>query len=175
MPQWAFTWVQICGKSANACTQPLTRALPFTSNNPDAYDGIRMENPMFNKTDINAAPTAPATAPARPERSTPSGKASVLGADLKITGEITSAGNIEVLGDVDGTITAQGLVVGAEGKVTGIVTAETVEVKGRLDGKVTSKTFSLRSTAAVAADVTYAAIVIESGATIEGRFTLKKA
>jgi cytoskeletal protein CcmA (bactofilin family) len=131
-----------------------------------------MESPMFNKTDATTAPAA--AAPVRPERSIPSGKASVLGADLKITGEITSAGNIEVLGDVDGTITAHGLLVGVEGKVTGIVTAETVEVKGRLDGKVSSKTFSLRSTAAVAADVTYAAIVIESGATIEGRFTLKK-
>ena len=131
---------------------------------------------MFNKTDINAAPATSATTPAptRPERAASSGKASVLGADLRITGEITSAGNIEVLGEVDGTITAQGLVVGTEGKVTGIVTAETVEVKGRLDGKVSSKTFSLRSTAAVAADVTYAAIIIESGATIEGRFTLKK-
>jgi cytoskeletal protein CcmA (bactofilin family) len=134
-----------------------------------------MESPMFNKTDATTAPAAPAQAPARTERSTPSGKASVLGADLKITGEITSAGNIEVLGDVDGTITAHGLVVGTEGKVTGIVSAESVEVKGRLDGKVTSKTFSLRSTAAVAADVTYASIIIESGATIEGRFTLKKA
>ena len=129
---------------------------------------------MFNKTDINAAPATPAPAPARPDRAAPSGKASVLGADLRITGEIMSAGNIEVLGEVDGTITAQGLVVGVEGRVTGIVTADTVEVKGRLDGKVASKTFSLRSTAAVAADVTYAAIVIESGATIEGRFTLKK-
>jgi cytoskeletal protein CcmA (bactofilin family) len=132
-----------------------------------------MESPMFNKTDVTAAPAAPA--PARPERAAPSGKTSVLGADLKITGEITSAGNIEVLGDVDGTITAHSLVVGADGKVTGIVTAETVEVKGKLDGKVTSKTFSLKSTAAVAADVTYASIIIESGATIEGRFTLKKA
>ncbi|MGL4322215.1 MAG: bactofilin family protein [Paracoccaceae bacterium] len=128
---------------------------------------------MFNKTDATTAPAAPT--PARTERPAPSGKTSVLGADLKITGEITSAGNIEVLGDVDGTITAHSLVVGTDGKVTGIVTAETVEVKGRLDGKVTSKTFSLKSTAAVAADVTYASIIIESGATIEGRFTLKKA
>ncbi len=122
---------------------------------------------MFNKTEATAAPV-------RPDRATPSGKTSVLGSDLKITGEITSAGSIEVLGDVDGTITANGLVVGAEGKVTGIVTADTVEVKGRLEGKVASRNFSLRSTATVAADVTYASIVIESGATIEGRFTLRK-
>jgi cytoskeletal protein CcmA (bactofilin family) len=126
-----------------------------------------MERLMFNKTDATAAPD-------RPDRGTPSGKTSVLGSDLKITGEITSAGNIEVQGDIDGTITARGLVVGPEGKVTGIVTADTVEVKGRLDGKVTSKTFSLRSTAVVAADVTYSSIVIENGAQIEGRFIKAK-
>jgi cytoskeletal protein CcmA (bactofilin family) len=134
---------------------------------------ITREKKMFNKTDVTTGPAAPV--PARTERAATGGKSSVLGADLKITGEITSAGNIEVLGHVDGTITAQGLVVGAEGAVTGIVTADTVEVKGRLDGKVASNSFSLKSTAAVAADVTYASIIIESGATIEGRFTLKKA
>ncbi len=122
---------------------------------------------MFNKTDAT-------TAPDRPDRATPSGKTSVLGADLKITGEITCAGNIEIQGDVDGTITAKGLVVGPDGKVTGIVTAETVEVKGRLDGKVTSKSFSLRATAVVAADVTYSSITIENGAQIEGRFIKAK-
>jgi cytoskeletal protein CcmA (bactofilin family) len=127
-----------------------------------------MEKLMFNKTDATAAP-------ARPDRSAPSGKTSVLGADLKITGEVTSAGSIEVLGDVDGTITAKGLVVGAEGKVTGIVTADDVEVKGRLDGKVSSGAFALRSTAVVAADVTYVSLVIENGAQIEGRFIKAKA
>jgi cytoskeletal protein CcmA (bactofilin family) len=130
-----------------------------------------MESLMFNKTDATAAPERPERTP---DRATPSGKTSVLGSDLKITGEITSAGNIEVQGDVDGTITAKGLVVGPDGKVTGIVTAENVEVKGRLDGKVTSKTFSLRSTAVVAADVTYTSIVIENGAQIEGRFIKAK-
>jgi cytoskeletal protein CcmA (bactofilin family) len=130
-----------------------------------------MESLMFNKTDAT-------TVPDRPERSTEramsNGKTSVLGADLKITGEVTSAGMIEVLGDVDGTITAKGLVVGPEGKVTGIVTADRVEVKGRLDGKVTSKEFILRAAAVVAADVTYTGVTIENGAQIEGRFIKAK-
>ena len=105
---------------------------------------------MFNKTDATAAPDRAERTPDRPpERATANGKTSVLSADLRITGEVTSAGNIEVQGDIDGTITARGLVVGPEGKVTGIVTADTVEVKGRLDGKVTSKAFSLRSTASL--------------------------
>jgi cytoskeletal protein CcmA (bactofilin family) len=124
---------------------------------------------MFNKTDATAAPTAPA-APAASSRGS-NGKQSVLAADLKISGDITSSGALEVLGEIDGTITARALTVGAEGRVTGIVTADSVDVKGRLDGKVTSDSFAMRSTAVVTADVSYQTLAIESGAQIEGRFT----
>jgi cytoskeletal protein CcmA (bactofilin family) len=122
---------------------------------------------MFNKTDTTAAPATPASTPARGSN----GKASVLASDLKISGDVTSAGSIEVLGEIDGTITARGLTVGAEGRVTGIVTADSVDVKGRLDGKVTSDSFAMRSTAVVTADITYQTLAIDSGAQIEGRFT----
>ncbi len=118
---------------------------------------------MFSKT------ADPTSAPARN-----SNAKSVLAQDLKITGEISSAGSIEVLGEVDGTITARGLTVGPEGRVTGTVTAEVVEIKGKLDGKVASQSFTLRAAADVTADVTYSTLVIESGATIEGKFSLVK-
>jgi cytoskeletal protein CcmA (bactofilin family) len=119
---------------------------------------------MFSKT---ADPTA------SPARS--SNAKSVLAQDLRITGEISSAGSIEILGEVDGNINAHGLTVGPEGRVTGTVTADVVEIKGRMDGKVNSQNFTLRAGAEVAADVTYTTLVIESGATIEGKFTLNKA
>jgi cytoskeletal protein CcmA (bactofilin family) len=125
---------------------------------------------MFSKT---ADPTSP---PAVPRPSVPASNVgrSVLGADLKITGEITSTGSVEVLGEIDGNITAHGLLIGQEGRVKGSVQANTVEVKGRLDGKVTCESFTLRSTAAVKADVTTAGIVIESGAVMDGRFLKPK-
>ena len=125
---------------------------------------------MFSKTaDPTSAPT-----PSRP--AAPGGNAgrSVLGADLRITGEITSTGSVEILGEIDGNLTANGLIVGQEGRVTGSVSAQTVEVRGKLDGKVTCDSFTLRSSAEVKADVTTAGIVIESGAQIEGRFLKAK-
>ncbi|MFP5480405.1 MAG: polymer-forming cytoskeletal protein [Alphaproteobacteria bacterium] len=125
---------------------------------------------MFSKTaDPTSAPT-----PSRP--AAPGGNAgrSVLGADLRITGEITTTGSVEILGEIDGNITANGLIVGQEGRVTGSVSAQTVEVRGKLDGKVTCDSFTLRSSAEVKADVTTAGIVIESGAQIEGRFLKAK-
>ena len=124
---------------------------------------------MFNKT---ADPTS-APAP-RPTPSADSNARSVLGSDLRITGEIVCSGTVEIMGEIDGNISAFALIVGQEGRVSGSVKADTVEVKGRLDGKVDSVNFAMRSTSNVAADITYGALVIESGAQIEGRFTRAK-
>lgn len=128
---------------------------------------------MFSKTaDPTAAPSSPPS-PSRPGGNNAS--RSVLGPDLKITGEIVSSGTVEVLGEVDGNLTADTLTIGTEGRISGSVRAGTVEVKGRLDGKVDSNTFTMRASARVAADVSYVSLVIESGATIEGRFSKPKA
>lgn len=128
---------------------------------------------MFSKTADTTSAPAPAT-PSRP--AAPGGNAgrSVLGSDLRITGEITTTGSVEVLGEIDGNITAHGLIIGAEGRVNGSVTADTVEVKGKLDGKIACESFTLRSSAQVKADITTNAVVIESGAQIEGRFLKRK-
>jgi cytoskeletal protein CcmA (bactofilin family) len=124
---------------------------------------------MFSKTaDPTAAPTRPTSG------SLGSNTRSILSSDLRIVGEITSTGTVEILGEVEGSITAHGLIVGSEGSVTGQISADTVEVKGKLDGRVSSNTFTLRAAAQVAADITYSTVVIESGAQIEGRFTRAK-
>ena len=129
---------------------------------------------MFSKPAEPTPGTAPATPAPRPATSGSNVARSVLGADLRITGEVSSTGSVEVLGEIDGNITAQGLIIGQEGRVTGSVKADTVEVKGRLEGKVVSASFTLRSSAQVKADVTTDTIIIESGATMEGRFLKPK-
>jgi cytoskeletal protein CcmA (bactofilin family) len=126
---------------------------------------------MFSK---SPDPTTTATPQPAPNRGTGVNTKSVLAQDLRITGEISSTGTIEVLGEIEGNLSARGLIVGAEGRMTGTVSAETVEVKGRLDGSVATHSFALRASAEVAADVTYTTLVIESGARIEGKFSLNK-
>ena len=121
---------------------------------------------MFSKTDTTAAP-------ARSGSATSAGR-SVFSSDLKITGEVSSSGTLEILGEVDGNVSARGLLIGAEGRVSGTVQADTVEVRGHLEGKVATNDFTLRAPAEVAADVTYRTLVIESGATIEGHFARAK-
>lgn len=119
---------------------------------------------MFNKTTDQTTP--------------PTGRVSntksVFASDLKITGEISSIGDIEMMGEVDGNIQARSLVVGSEGRMNGTVSADTVEVRGQLDGQISAGTFTMRAAAQVAADITYRSLVIESGAQIEGRFAKAK-
>lgn len=119
---------------------------------------------MFNKT------ADPTNAPVGRNANTKS----IFAADLKISGEVSSAGDIEMAGEVDGNITARSISIAADGRMNGAVKAETVEVKGQLDGQVEAGSFALRASAKVAADVAYATLVIESGAHIEGRFSKKK-
>ncbi|MDP2081361.1 MAG: polymer-forming cytoskeletal protein [Pseudotabrizicola sp.] len=123
---------------------------------------------MFNKTSDQTAPPG-GTPPARP-----SNTKSVFSSDLKITGEISSIGDIEMLGDIDGNVTARSLVVGAEGRMNGTITAETVDVRGKVDGQISAGSFTLRAAAQVAADITYRTLIIESGALIEGQFAKQK-
>ena len=127
---------------------------------------------MFSKTPDPTS--APAPGVPRPATTGSNSGRSVLGADLRITGEVISTGSVEVLGEIDGNITAHGLIIGQGGRVKGSVKADTVEVKGTLDGKVGCESFTLRSTAVVKADVTTSGIVIESGASMDGRFLKAK-
>lgn len=123
---------------------------------------------MFSKT------SDPTAAPVRPTSGLKSGDRSTFAADLKITGDVKSLGTVELLGEVEGTISAQTLNIGGEGRMSGDISAEMVEIKGRLEGRVASTEFTLRSTAQVKADIGYSKLVIESGAQIEGRFILNK-
>jgi len=127
---------------------------------------------MFSKT---AEPTSvPTPPPARPPAAGSNSARSVLGVDLRITGEISSSGTVEIQGEIDGNITANGLIIGHEGRVKGSISAGSVEIKGQFSGTVACESFTLRSTAVVKADITTSGIVIESGAQMEGRFLKPK-
>jgi len=122
---------------------------------------------MFSKT------ADPTTAPNQPSASSDS--RSTLAAGLKIIGDLVTTGAIDVLGEVEGMVAAGSLTIGTNGRIAGHIAANAVEVKGTLSGTVECHSLTLRSTAVVTADVTYALLVIENGAQIEGRMVKIKA
>ena len=141
---------------------------------------------MFSKSKINepgpnadgATPNAPdkSAAPAVPPRasefkaSAPKAKppASTLSADLHITGNLKTTGDIQVEGTVEGDIRAHLLTIGETATIKGEVIADDVVVNGRIVGRVRGLKVRLTSTARVEGDIIHKTIAIESGAHFEG-------
>jgi cytoskeletal protein CcmA (bactofilin family) len=107
------------------------------------------------------APTASAARPAQ-------GAASVISKALKITGQLESTEDIEILGEVDGDVRAVTVKVGPNAKVKGTVYGEEVELSGTVEGKIEAKKVILTRTAHMSGDVIHSDIRIESGAFIDG-------
>lgn len=98
---------------------------------------------------------------------------SVIGADVRIVGDIITQGEMQIDGQVDGDITCQRLVVGEGARIGGEVSAETVEVHGELRGKINAGTVLIARTARVFGDVTHESLEIEAGAEMEGHLLRK--
>ncbi|MEO0665571.1 MAG: polymer-forming cytoskeletal protein [Pseudomonadota bacterium] len=137
---------------------------------------------MFSKSKINeAGPSGDtgAKADAKPDvkpefkaaaSATPKAKppASILSADLTITGNLRTSGDINIEGQVEGDIRAHLLTVGEGATVKGECVADDVVVNGRIIGRVRGLKVRLTSTARVEGDIIHKTIAIESGAHFEG-------
>ncbi|CAA7619754.1 Cell shape determination protein CcmA [Candidatus Terasakiella magnetica] len=100
---------------------------------------------------------------------------SVIGADVRIVGNIYTQGEMQIDGQVEGDITCQRLLVGEGGRITGEVTAETVQVHGALTGKISASAVTIARSANVVGDVIQDSLEIEAGASMEGRLIRKTA
>lgn len=143
---------------------------------------------MFSKSKINdptpsgdtVKPTTPpssassAPAPSAKQNefkaSAPKAKppASVLSADLHVTGNMKTTGDIQVEGTVEGDIRAHLLTIGETATIKGEVIADDVVINGRIVGRVRGLKVRLTSTARVEGDIIHKTIAIESGAHFEG-------
>lgn len=104
-----------------------------------------------------------APAPARPRAA-----ASVLSADLTVTGNIKTQGDVQVEGTVEGDIRAHQMTVGESATIRGEIVADDVIVHGRVIGRVRGLKVRLSATARVEGDIIHKTIAIESGAHFEG-------
>ena len=91
-----------------------------------------------------------------------------MSADLQITGNIKTTGDVNIEGNVEGDIRAHLLTVGEGATVKGECIADDVVVNGRVVGKVRGLKVRLTSTARVEGDIIHKTIAIESGAHFEG-------
>ena len=97
---------------------------------------------------------------------------SVIGNDLSIEGEtitIRCKGTLRVNGDISADLHSKELEVGREGRISGSITAHTVNVFGQVSGAIQGGRVILHATAQVEGDIHSANLAIESGASFDGR------
>ncbi len=99
------------------------------------------------------------------ERNTPS----VIGPDLIIHGNLTSKGEVQVDGEVQGDIHGTYVVIGERARITGGIVAEEIVVRGHVMGSVRGKRVMLQSSSHVEGDIYHQALAIEQGAFFEGK------
>lgn len=101
----------------------------------------------------------PSKAPAAP---------SIISSDLTINGNLTSEGDVQVDGTVEGDIISNKLTVSSTATVRGAIECETVVIAGHVTGQIKARHVTLAKTARVIADVIQERLSIEPGAFFEG-------
>jgi cytoskeletal protein CcmA (bactofilin family) len=134
-------------------TRPPQSAAPASQASEPATSSAESSRPF----------ETPATATPKP-RSAPS----VLSADLHVTGNIKTQGDIQIEGTVEGDIRAHQLTIGETATIKGEIVADDVIVHGRVVGRLRGLKVRLSASARVEGDIIHKTIAIESGAHFEG-------
>ncbi len=103
-------------------------------------------------------------APRRNGKSAPS----IISSDLVIVGTLTSTGDVQIDGRVDGDIRSGSVTLGEKASFEGDIVAEDVTVRGRVKGAIRARKVSLGSTSHVEGTVLHEALHVEVGAFFEG-------
>ena len=139
---------------------------------------------MFNKNSRSGSPEPEKTEPEADSQRTASKPAplpvgqkhappSIISTELTLTGNLTSTGEVQIDGTVDGNVTSRSLTVGEPGTVNGAVSAETVRVCGAITGEINARTVILARTAKVNGDIIHETLTMESGAFLDGQVRRK--
>jgi len=126
---------------------------------------------MFSSWNKEPAASQAATSAAQQQQRRPtrsSSAPSIISADLVVTGTLTSSGDIQIDGRVDGNVNTSNLVIGEKALVQGDVAAEEVTVRGRVQGSIRARKVLLASTCHVEGDILHEAFAVETGAFFEG-------
>ncbi len=91
---------------------------------------------------------------------------SILSSGLTVDGDLHSDGELQIDCVIRGNITASAIVVGAQGSVTGNVTAEEVTIVGHVDGDIKAGQVHFSGSSRISGQVHYRSINVETGARI---------
>jgi len=93
---------------------------------------------------------------------------SIVSANLRVTGDLESEGDIQIDGHVEGDVRSNSVTVGEHAVVCGAILSQTVRVAGTVKGQINGKVVELSRTAKVTGDIVHESLAIEAGAFIQG-------
>jgi cytoskeletal protein CcmA (bactofilin family) len=93
---------------------------------------------------------------------------SIISAEMVMQGAVSSAGDIQIDGRVEGDVRSIGLVIGDKAEIHGEIFAEDVTVRGKVIGRICARKVLLAATAHVEGDILHEALAVETGAFFEG-------
>lgn len=98
------------------------------------------------------------------------GAPSLLSAGLTITGDLSTEGEMQIDGTVEGNVHAGKLTVGAEARINGDIHAREVAIRGEVHGSITANAVHLALTAKVNGDIMWhQSLGVETGAYFNGQ------
>ena len=96
----------------------------------------------------------------------PGGGRSHFAAGAKLSGDLVVPGHMELLGHVDGKISAHSILIEEGGSAVGELRANSVAIKGRFEGIINGGDVRLHTSAKVAGEISYKTLSIDSGAEV---------
>jgi cytoskeletal protein CcmA (bactofilin family) len=85
-----------------------------------------------------------------------------------VQGTLTSTGDIQIDGRVEGDVRSAGLVIGDKAFIQGEIMADDVTVRGRVQGGIRARKVLLCTTSHVEGNILHEAFAVEAGAFFEG-------
>ena len=129
---------------------------------------------MFSKAkggrDRQQAPEIEMIAAAQPKQQPRSARSapSILSADVVVVGNLTSGGDIQIDGTIEGDVRSVSLTVGDKATINGEIIADDVVVRGRVIGSIHARRVQLCSNCHVEGNILHEALAVETGAYFEG-------
>lgn len=97
----------------------------------------------------------------------------IIGPSVKIKGNFSSNGNIQIEGILSGSLETSGdIKVGKDAKIQANISAGSILVSGEVTGTIRASMVILTASAKIAGDIETKAITIEEGATFNGKCSM---
>ena len=96
----------------------------------------------------------------------------VIGDGVIIKGVFFVPAKAVINGIIEGDLTAEEVLIGTTGKITGRISAKVIDVRGQINNTIVSeKSLIIRSTGKISGKIHYVEIEIEKGGEVEGTLT----